>query len=138
VDVSGAGGTSWVAVETERATAQRRGLGDTFREWGIPTAATVAFCARYDFATIIATGGLASGLDAARAIALGASAVGIARPLLIEFERGGIAAVREFLKRVQTELRMAMLLCGARDLASLRAAPRLLRAPLAEWLSSRA
>jgi isopentenyl-diphosphate delta-isomerase len=136
VDVSGAGGTSWVAVEAERAAQDRRGIGDTFREWGIPTAATVAFCARYDFATIVATGGIASGLDAARAIALGASAIGIARPVLIQFERGGAAAVREYLKRVQAELRMAMLLCGARNLGALRTVPRLLRRPLTEWLDT--
>jgi isopentenyl-diphosphate Delta-isomerase len=134
VDVSGAGGTSWVAVEMERASPHRRSIGGTFREWGIPTAATVAFCAGSGFDTVIATGGISTGLDVARAIALGAGIVGIARPVLIAFEEGGTSAVRDYLLRIEAELRIAMLLCGAKDLVALRSAPRLLRSPLAEWL----
>lgn len=134
VDVSGAGGTSWVAVEAERASEQRRSIGDTFREWGIPTAASVAFCAEGGFDSVIATGGISSGLDVARAIALGASAAGIARPVLIALEQGGPAAVRDYLQRVQTELRIAMLLSGSKTLTALRSAPKLVRGPLREWL----
>jgi isopentenyl-diphosphate delta-isomerase len=74
VDVSGAGGTSWVAVETERSTSQRREIGETFREWGIPTAASVGLVAPLGFDSIFATGGVKSGLDVAKAVALGASA----------------------------------------------------------------
>lgn len=136
VDVSGAGGTSWVAVETERASEHRRKIGDTFREWGIPTAPSICFCQRGAFDTVIATGGIANGLDVARALALGASAAGIARPVLIALEQGGASAVRDYLSRVQTELRIAMLLSGARTLDALRAAPKLLHAPLREWLST--
>jgi isopentenyl-diphosphate Delta-isomerase len=136
VDVSGAGGTSWVAVETARANEHRRKVGDTFREWGIPTAPSIGFCLRGAFDTVIATGGIASGLDVARAIALGANAAGIARPVLIALEQGGASAVRDYLSRVQTELRIAMLLSGSRTLESLRSAPKLLHAPLREWLSA--
>jgi isopentenyl-diphosphate Delta-isomerase len=135
VDVSGAGGTSWVAVEAERGDDERRRIGETFREWGIPTAPSVAFCARCGFDSVVATGGIATGLDVARAITLGATVAGIARPLLIAFEHGGKAAVRQYLLRVETELRMAMLLCGARNMGELKTASRLLRAPLAEWLT---
>jgi isopentenyl-diphosphate delta-isomerase len=136
VDVSGAGGTSWVAVETERVPLSRRSLGETFREWGIPTAASVGLCAREGFDTVIATGGIASGLDVARAIALGANVAGIARPILIAHERGGVAEVKAYLERVQTELRTAMLLVSARDVAGLRSAARLIHAPLSEWLKA--
>lgn len=135
VDVSGAGGTSWIAVEAERASAHRRSIGDNFREWGIPTAAAVAHCADIGFESVVATGGMATGLDAARAIAVGAGAIGIARPVLVALEQGGKAAVRDYLLRVQEELRIAMLLCGARDLDALRRAPRMIRPPLADWIS---
>src|SRR5262249_40521725 len=80
VDVSGAGGTSWVGVETKRAAeqgdARAQALGEAFWDWGIPTAASVALLARLPdgFETIIATGGVASGIDVAKAIALGATA----------------------------------------------------------------
>ena len=134
VDVSGAGGTSWVAVEAARAEGTQRSIGDTFREWGVPTAVSIAMCHSVGFESIVATGGLANGLDAARAIALGAHAVGIARPVLLAFEHGGAAGAREYLQRVQAELRVAMLLTGSKDLAELRAAPRTMQPPLAERL----
>src|SRR5206468_2628911 len=65
VDVSGSGGTSWVAVETARADGAARSLGEALRDWGVPTAASVAYArrARPRLATIFATGGVSTGLD---------------------------------------------------------------------------
>ena len=134
LDVSGAGGTSWVAVETQRAQASRRGLGETFWEWGIPTAASVALAAGHGFDTVFATGGVSSGLDVAKAIALGAHAAGLARPVLQALEGGGEAGVEDFFDRVEAELRTAMLLVGARDLAALRRAQRVVGPELSLWL----
>lgn len=134
VDVSGAGGTSWVAVETHRAREERKQLGLAFWDWGIPTAVSVALVASQGFKTIFATGGVASGLDIAKAITLGASAGGIARPVLKALEQGGPAGARRFLEQVETELRTAMLLTGSKDLAALRAAPRILQGELSNWL----
>ncbi|MCC6214130.1 MAG: type 2 isopentenyl-diphosphate Delta-isomerase [Polyangiaceae bacterium] len=138
VDVSGAGGTSWVAVETERAAPGERALGEAFREWGIPTAASVAWMARLGFSTVIATGGVATGLDVARALALGATAAGIARPVLQALEAGGRDAALAFLAGVVRELRAAMLLVGARDVTELAATPRIVRGELARWLDAEA
>jgi isopentenyl-diphosphate delta-isomerase len=134
VDVSGAGGTSWVGVETERAPASRRALGETFWDWGIPTAASVALCARHGFDTVFATGGIRGGLDVARAIALGASVGGIARFALQALESGGRDGCLAFFDRIEAELRTAMLLCGAATPAALGQAPRLITGELAEWL----
>jgi len=136
VDVSGAGGTSWVAVETERASGGGRALGEAFREWGIPTAASVAIAraVRPRFKTIIATGGITTGLDIARALALGAHAAGMARPVLQAFVAGGREGTIRFLEGVEAELRAAMLLVGARDVASLRKAPAVLGPQLRRWM----
>jgi isopentenyl-diphosphate delta-isomerase len=134
VDVSGAGGTSWVAVETQRASAERRPLGQAFWEWGIPTAASIALCAPHGFRAIFATGGLASGLDIAKAIALGATAGGIARKALQALESGGREGAERFFEQVETELRAAMLLTGSRNLRELARAPKLVTGELAEWL----
>jgi isopentenyl-diphosphate Delta-isomerase len=134
VDVSGAGGTSWVAVETHRASDARRPLGQAFWEWGVPTAASVALCSPLGFRGIFATGGISSGLDIAKAIALGASAGGIARKALQALEAGGIDGARAFFDGVESELRTAMLLTGSRNLRSLAQAPRLVTGELAEWL----
>jgi isopentenyl-diphosphate Delta-isomerase len=138
VDVSGAGGTSWVGVETKRAEAggdqAAAALGETFWDWGVPTAASVALLAPLGFDTIVATGGVASGLDVARAIALGATVAGIARPILRALmSAGGRAAAMSQLDAIETELRAAMLLTGSRDLAALRRAPRVVLEPLVSW-----
>ncbi|MFO0762819.1 MAG: type 2 isopentenyl-diphosphate Delta-isomerase [Byssovorax sp.] len=135
VDVSGAGGTSWVAVETERATAEARSLGTALRDWGVPTAASVIICkeARPRFSTIIATGGVSSGTDAAKAIALGAHVAGIARPVLQAFMSGGREGARAFLAGVEAEIRAVMLLVGAGSIRALRKAPRVLTGELPRW-----
>jgi isopentenyl-diphosphate Delta-isomerase len=137
VDTSGAGGTSWVAVETKRAEAaadtSARALGEALWDWGIPTAASVAVLAPLGFDTIIATGGVATGRDVARAIVLGASAAGIARPALKALVAGGRAGATRFLVSVEAELRAIMLLTGSTNLQALRRAPRILGSELRAW-----
>jgi isopentenyl-diphosphate delta-isomerase len=141
VDVSGAGGTSWVGVETRRAAEQgdARGeaLGQAFWDWGIPTAASIALLARLPspgLETLIATGGIATGLDVAKALALGATAAGIARPVLKALVTGGRSEAGELLDLIMAELRAAMLLTGSADLAALRCAPRVLGGDLSLWI----
>jgi isopentenyl-diphosphate delta-isomerase len=134
VDVSGAGGTSWVAVETQRATEQQKKLGEQFWDWGIPTAASVALLAPLGFRTVFATGGVSSGMSVAKALALGASVCGVARPVLQALETGGRAAAVAHLKQLELELRTAMVLLGAANLSALRAAPRVIRGELRDWI----
>jgi isopentenyl-diphosphate delta-isomerase len=135
VDVSGAGGTSWVAVETERAAADARSLGTALREWGVPTAASVILARKTKprFDTIIATGGIQSGLDAAKAIALGAHAAGIARPVLQALISGGRDGALRFLSEVEAEIRAVMLLVGAGSVRALRKVPYVLTGELPRW-----
>jgi isopentenyl-diphosphate Delta-isomerase len=133
IDISGAGGTSWVGVETERANAEDRPLGEAFWDWGIPTAASLLCVAPSRFRTVIATGGVTTGLDAARALVLGAHAVGIARPVLQALEHGGRAGAIEFLNGVERELKTALLLMGAGSVAAARQTPRLLTGDLQRW-----
>ncbi len=138
VDVSGAGGTSWVGVETRRAAAAddepARALGEALWDWGIPTAASVGAMDAVGFETIIATGGVQTGLDVARSLALGAHAAGIARGALKALTKGGRDGAHAFLAGVEAELRAVMLLTGSRDLAALRACPKMLGDGLRAWL----
>ncbi len=138
VDVSGAGGTSWVGVETKRAEAAgdaaARALGELYWDWGIPTAASVGMLAPLGFETLIATGGVSNGLDVAKAIALGANLVGIARAALMALDSGGRAGALSFFDAVERELAAAMLLTGAKDLAALRTVPKIVAGELALWL----
>ncbi len=139
VDVSGAGGTSWVGVETRRAAAVgddgARALGEALWDWGVPTAASVALLAPLGFETIVATGGIGTGLDVARAIALGATAAGIARPVLRALSAGGRAAATAYLDGVESELRAAMLLTGSASVTALQRTPRVVVGELSAWLS---
>jgi isopentenyl-diphosphate delta-isomerase len=134
IDVSGAGGTSWVAVETRRAQGAAKALGEELWDWGIPTAASIAFCADLGL-PIIATGGLRSGLDVARALALGATAGGLAAPVLRAHHAGGHEGVVAFLEQIVSGLRAAMLLTGSRTVADLKRAPRVITGELRDWLS---
>jgi isopentenyl-diphosphate delta-isomerase len=133
VDVSGAGGTSWVGVETRRASGDAVRQGQEFWDWGIPTAASLLQVRQFRFRSVIATGGIQTGLDVARAIALGATACGIARPVLKALDAGGVAGARAYLAGIEADLRAAMLLTGSRDLQALRQAPRLLGTTLRAW-----
>lgn len=135
VDVSGSGGTSWVGVEARRAEGDAQALGELFWDWGIPTAASVSSCQNEGFRTLFATGGIQNGLDVAKALALGATVAGIARPVLQAAEAGGRDAVVGFLSRVEKELRTTMLLVGARELSDLTEAPRLVGGELAGWIA---
>ena len=98
IDVSGSGGTSWVAVERHRAMDQKQSLGNTFWDWGIPTAASVAQLVDLQLG-ICATGGMQNGLMIAKAISLGATCGGMARPILQAYARGGIDEVRTTIQK---------------------------------------
>ncbi len=133
VDVSGAGGTSWTAVESLRGTERQRALGSELREWGIPTAAAIVYAQREGLGTI-ASGGIRSGLDAARALALGASAVSLALPLLRAHAIGGLDAALTAAGRVVDGLRAVVLLTGSRRPEDLARAPRVIGPALRAWL----
>jgi isopentenyl-diphosphate delta-isomerase len=137
IDVSGAGGTSWVGVETLRAEGEAKEIGQRFWDWGVPTAASIVY-SRHAGHDVIATGGIRTGLDVARAIALGAKIAGIARPVLQAFNEGGEAGAEAFLERVERELRTVLLLTGSRTLGHLERAPRVLRGELKDWLALQA
>jgi isopentenyl-diphosphate Delta-isomerase len=136
LDVGGLGGTSFSAVEGARAArvGDQRGvrLGEVFREWGIPTAVSVVQAAPAGL-PIIATGGVRTGLDAARAIALGATAVGVARPLLLA-ALDGYEAVAAWIEQFISELRTAMFLTGAATVTDLQRQPRVILGETAAWL----
>lgn len=133
VDVSGAGGTSWVAVEAHRAvTPEAKALAEELWDWGIPTGASVLQLQGLGL-QIIATGGLRRGSDVARAVALGATAGGLAAPVLKAHRAGGIDGARTFLRQVIATVRSLMLLTGSRTVAELQQATRILGPELDRW-----
>lgn len=138
LDVGGAGGTTFAGVEAHRA--RKRGnavaerLGRTFWDWGIPAPVSVREIRELDRnIPIIATGGVRSGLDAARAIALGASAVGVAAPMLGPALKSA-RAVKDEIEMLKSELRAAMFLTGSADVGALAGARTVISGRCARWL----
>jgi isopentenyl-diphosphate delta-isomerase len=135
VDVSGAGGTTWTGVEGLRGSRRQRALGSELREWGIPTAASVVYAGAAGL-RVIASGGVRSALDAVRALALGATATGLALPFLRAHAEGGPGRVLETAQALCEGVRALMLLTGARRVVDLRRAPRVLGAELRRWIEA--
>jgi isopentenyl-diphosphate delta-isomerase len=138
LDVGGAGGTSFAAIEAARS---RRSGGSgsrsaqVFADWGIPSAASVLEV-RAAGAPVIATGGIRNGLDAARALALGAELVGVGR-LAIDAATEGPEALTAVVERLVDELRTAMVLIGVRDLAEMAWRSPVLSGPTLAWATQR-
>ncbi len=123
VDVAGAGGTNWALIEGARAaTARERAIAGAFANWGIPTARALtdvrAVCPNLP---LIGSGGIKTGVDAAKAIRLGADLVAQAAGLL-EAALVSADAAHEAIEVLITQLRVACFCTGSRDLAALKTA----------------
>jgi isopentenyl-diphosphate delta-isomerase len=121
IDVAGSGGTSWSQVESYRAPNESwRALARAFADWGIPTADTLQMAQRAaPGLPVIASGGMRDGIEAAKALALGARAVGIASPFL----KAAAASAEEVIASIDqfsAELRIAMFCSGAGNVEALR------------------
>jgi isopentenyl-diphosphate Delta-isomerase len=118
VDVAGAGGTSWARVEQFVRYGEVR--HPELAEWGIPTAQALREVRKtLPDVALVASGGIRTGMDAAKALAMGADVVAVARPLLAPaIESTG--AVMDWLQNFIAELQICMHGCGAGNLAALR------------------
>jgi isopentenyl-diphosphate delta-isomerase len=136
-DVSGTGGTSFAAVEHHRAVAKgahrEARVGKTFWDWGIPSPVSVRNLVPLGL-PVVASGGVRSGLDVARALALGATAAGIAGGVL-RAASSGYEETREELQALVHELRVAMFLTGSATLDDLRRVPYVLTGETREWFT---
>lgn len=123
IDVAGAGGTSWARVEGKRSGSDRReALAETFAGWGQPTAEAVrALRERFPSIPLIASGGVRTGVDIARAVALGADLCGLALPFL-QAASTSRAAVDELIESLVDGLRIAMFASGSTTPSALRRA----------------
>lgn len=128
IDVAGSGGTSWSQVEMYRAqTEAQRRVAATFVDWGTPTSDAVLNARRASsYLPIIASGGLRSGLDIAKCIALGADLGSMAGPFLKAAVQS-VAAIVETIEITQAELRIAMFAAGIPNLVELQGTKQLRR-----------
>ncbi|WP_199249069.1 type 2 isopentenyl-diphosphate Delta-isomerase [[Phormidium] sp. ETS-05] len=123
IDVAGAGGTSWSEVEAHRQPDPIRArIAHSFAGWGIPTALALLEVRReVPELPIFASGGIRSGIDVAKAIALGATLAGSAAPLLEPATNNAQAVYQKFAAVIE-ELRIAAFCTGSPNLEALRRA----------------
>ncbi|MDI9620095.1 MAG: type 2 isopentenyl-diphosphate Delta-isomerase [Candidatus Nezhaarchaeota archaeon] len=140
IEVAGAGGTSWCKVEVYRSQMHgeqlKARIADVFSEWGIPTALSVVEVKSSVDVPVIASGGIRSGLDCAKALAIGADLAGVALPALRAAVEGG-EALRAMLTVFIEQLRAAMFLTGSRGLRELRRADVVVLGRVREWIQAR-
>jgi len=119
IDVSGTGGTSWSLVESFRGDGNNRKCGKIFADWGISTVDSIKEISKLNV-KIIGSGGIRTGIDTAKSIALGADCVGIALPILRSWAKNGKNGVREYIEQLVMELKIAMFLTGSKTVKELR------------------
>ena len=140
IDIAGAGGTSWAAVEYHRAKRlkdeYRQRLGAAFWDWGIPTAVSLVEVVQSVHLTVIASGGVRSGMDVAKALALGADLAGMALPILRPARKGS-EEVKRTLQFMIEELKNVMFLVGAESVQRLKRVPVVITGKTTVWLQAR-
>ncbi|ASI14101.1 isopentenyl-diphosphate delta-isomerase [Candidatus Mancarchaeum acidiphilum] len=139
IEVAGMGGTSYSAVEYYRAkqmNMQRKELlGSLLWDWGIPTAASLCSVVNKVKMPVVSSGGLRTGLDIAKSIALGASMTAMAWPALRPATESS-DAVKKFLEQRIYELKSIMFLLGVKDIEGLKKAKYVMTEPLQSWINA--
>lgn len=121
IDVAGAGGTSWSQVEKLRSEDPlRKAAAEAFNSWGLPTKdCIVSVRSHLPKVPIIASGGMKTGVDAAKAITIGANVIGYARSLLHSATESPEAVIQT-MSQIELELKMAMFGIGAQTIEALK------------------
>ncbi|KXG75311.1 Isopentenyl-diphosphate delta-isomerase [Fervidicola ferrireducens] len=136
IDIGGAGGTDFIAIENMR---NKKNAVPVLEGWGIPTPISLieVLSEVGDRVDVIASGGLKTGLDVAKSLALGAKAAGFAGFVLYKLMKGGPSALRKYLERVERELIYSMAMVGARNISDLRKRPLIIEGRTYNWLKFR-
>ena len=140
IDVGGTGGTSFAAVEYYRTREQENSLqhflGDVFWDWGIPTVVSLAEITQTVKIPVIASGGVRTGRDVAKALAFNACLASISQPALQAAVKGA-KDTENMLSLLIEELRNVMFLVGAEKVESLAKTPIVVTGKTAAWLKTR-
>ncbi|MEM5872329.1 MAG: type 2 isopentenyl-diphosphate Delta-isomerase, partial [Candidatus Aenigmatarchaeota archaeon] len=131
INVAGYGGTNWIVIEGLRSGKDF----EAFKNWGIPT--PISILESKVGLPIIASGGIRSGLDIAKCLALGADICGMALPFLKILNKKGKKGLEEFIDKLQYELKTAMFLSGCENIEKLKNAKYVLTGKVKDWVEQR-
>jgi len=135
IDVQGVGGTSWSGVESIRTNQSKyKKAGEIYWDWGVPTAISTILATRNFAGAVIGSGGVRTGLDIAKLIALGANSAGMALPFLFAVKDQFIEKILDFIGEIEYQIRIECFLTGSSNLAELKSAPLLITGKTAETL----
>lgn len=133
VDVGGKGGTNFAVIENLRGGNRYSFLN----EWGIPTSISLLEANQVDGLEIIGSGGIRSGLDIVKAIALGARAVGMAGVLLRKLHTTGVEGTIDYIDELKGQIRLIMTAIGAKKIDDIRHVPVVITGKTREWCEVR-
>lgn len=123
VNIAGAGGTNWITVESYREDPEMFAAAEEFRDWGLPTALVLAALREQQpdmLGRTLASGGLRTGMDIAKAVALGSHAAGFALPFIRAVYSEGSEGAQKLIRRVRSVFTGAMALTGSHTLTDFR------------------
>ncbi len=134
IDNGGKGGTNFLAIENQRKGYFNKDMLD----WGIPTAVSLAEIVSLKLpVSLVASGGIRTVQDTAKAIALGADQVGITAPFLKTLLQQGEDVLHEYMQRFLYQLKAVFLMCGASNCREMQKKPLIILGDTAAWLQRR-
>jgi isopentenyl-diphosphate delta-isomerase len=135
VETAGAGGTSWIGVETLRSEGMDEAIGNVLWDFGIPTAVTTAWMVDAGF-KVISSGGISNSLDMAKALSLGADLTAIARPMLQAVNEDPENGLDDKIRALTAGLKYVMMCCGAGSIKELATVPRVIGGTLSHYIET--
>lgn len=133
IDVGGKGGTNFAKIENSRRECSL----SIFNDWGIDTATSILEVRQLNDIELVATGGIQNSLQIAKAVGLGASAVGIAGSILRSLTNEGVDGTIKYIENLHSELRLIMAALGAANLKELQEKPIVILGDLKNWCELR-
>lgn len=137
IDVGGAGGTNFLAIEAARSCTK---LSNETLHWGIPTAVSaieVSSCLTSQHTELVVSGGIRTSLEIVKALCLGATAIGIANPILRSLNSLGMESTLEWFQLLLTDIKRFMLLMGVSSISQLSTVPLIITGKTKDWLTAR-
>lgn len=134
LDVAGAGGTSWTAIESKRGSMDNKELGEKFWNVGIPTVPAIIAAKKYSKKPIIGSGGVRSGQDILKCMILGSSLTSAAMPMILMQNKLGVKGLVLHIESLKREFRAGMFVAGAKNVSELHGKKYYLFGKTREWV----